>query len=152
MMLEIFCDCCSTPHQPQCQTGYYDDESQRWIIQLNRYQRDNLLWLFTAIRGWYTDRWESIWPFNHLNTGDWAGEIPNMLGRVDQPTSKHGTLDPSDATQPYQTQLNKDHPNSTMQALREDVQGWMDQKIVERVRAMTNDEFQILIDLRQGKI
>ncbi len=47
----------------------------RWTITLDEYQRSNLLWLLCDIAGY--DRKEAIVP--HLQTGDWAGEIPNAL-------------------------------------------------------------------------
>jgi hypothetical protein len=46
-----------------------------WTITLNEYQRANLLWLMCDIAGY--DRKEAVVP--GLQTGDWAGEIPNAL-------------------------------------------------------------------------
>jgi hypothetical protein len=53
---------------------------KRWTLTLNKYQRDNLLWLINAV-GWpYTPgKVESIGPFGLANTGDWIGEIGWML-------------------------------------------------------------------------
>ncbi len=47
----------------------------RWTITLSEYQRTNLLWLLCDVAGY--DRKEAIVPC--LQTGDWAGEIPNAL-------------------------------------------------------------------------
>lgn len=41
-----------------------------WTLSLDRYQRDNLLWLLLII-------WDGN--FSSLNTGDWVGEIPYKL-------------------------------------------------------------------------
>jgi len=53
---------------------------QKWIIVLNKYQRDNLLWLFAAI-GYGSDAngKSGVEPFTLAMNGDWAGEIPQML-------------------------------------------------------------------------
>jgi hypothetical protein len=50
-------------------------EPVAWTITLNEYQRSNLLWLLCDIAGY--DRKDAVVP--HLQTGDWAGEIPNAL-------------------------------------------------------------------------
>jgi hypothetical protein len=44
-----------------------------WSIQLNRYQRDNLLWALQSIR---ENR-----KVENFNTGDWVGEVANMLAK-----------------------------------------------------------------------
>lgn len=59
-----------------------------WPITLNRYQRDNLLWVF-MLGGYYPGPWKGprpapVRPFDALNTGDWFGEIPWMLVRDDE--------------------------------------------------------------------
>jgi hypothetical protein len=46
-----------------------------WTITLNEYQRSNLLWLLCDVAGY--DRQHPI--VSGLQTGDWAGEIPNAL-------------------------------------------------------------------------
>lgn len=48
----------------------------RWHITLNGYQRSNLLWLMCDLVGYCKP---GVEPFTFANTGDWAGEIPNML-------------------------------------------------------------------------
>jgi len=55
-----------------------------YLLILNRYQRDNLLTILKAIMGHPPDgdfrnfeNWNRC--FNALNTGDWVGEIHNML-------------------------------------------------------------------------
>lgn len=50
--------------------------AETWTITINRYQRDNLLWLLQAC-GYGAS---AIEPFHLANTGDWIGEIHNMLG------------------------------------------------------------------------
>lgn len=72
-----------------------DPYHQKWIIVLNKYQRDNLLWLFAAI-GYASDaKGESgVEPFTLANNGDWVGEIPQMLQK---PDAEHFCrLDPED--------------------------------------------------------
>lgn len=48
-----------------------------WGLVLNKYQRDNLLFLLNII-GYGA---EPIEPFNLLNTGDWVGEIALALSK-----------------------------------------------------------------------
>lgn len=50
-----------------------------YTITLNKYQRDNLLWLFRVCGISYFDQEDGIWPFTLANTGDWLGEIYWML-------------------------------------------------------------------------
>jgi hypothetical protein len=85
---------------------------QKWIIVLNKYQRDNLLWLFAAI-GYASDAKgkSGVEPFTLAMNGDWAGEIPQMLQK---PNAKHFCqLDP------------EDHANGLdMDALEHEVTRW----------------------------
>ena len=71
-------------------------DCREWVIVLNKYQRDNLLWLFAAI-GYATDAngKSGVEPFTYANNGDWVGEIPQMLTKPEQPqwTTK---LEPDD--------------------------------------------------------
>lgn len=46
-----------------------------WVLPLNQYQRDNLLWLLTCL-GYGA---APIEPFHVANSGDWVGEIASML-------------------------------------------------------------------------
>jgi len=89
-----------------------EDPHQKWVIVLNKYQRDNLLWLFAAI-GYASDAKgkSGVEPFTLANNGDWAGEIPQMLQK---PDAKHFCqLDP------------EDHANGgDMDALEADVDRW----------------------------
>lgn len=55
----------------------YDDGSggdkvpqDKFPITLNRYQRDNLLWLLSLC---------NVWPLTAADTGDWLGEIRWLL-------------------------------------------------------------------------
>lgn len=52
------------------------------VVVLSEYQRDNLLALCLAITGRYSGRYsyDLPSPIRKLNTGDWAGEIPYLLG------------------------------------------------------------------------
>ena len=62
---------------------YRKNKEDCWVIRLNKYQRDNLLWLLTLV-------WEG-----HLegcNTGDWVGEIPYLLSKE----GKESKLDDED--------------------------------------------------------
>jgi hypothetical protein len=54
----------------------------KWHITLNEYQRSNLLWLLCDLIGYGKGPGGGVKPFTYANTGDWNGEIPNML-RVD---------------------------------------------------------------------
>jgi hypothetical protein len=49
---------------------------RQWHLTLNEYQRANLLWLLCDLVGYGRS---GVEPFTYANTGDWAGEIPNML-------------------------------------------------------------------------
>jgi len=68
---------------------------QKWHICLNKYQRDNLLWLFAAM-GYAKDAKgkSGVAPFTLAMNGDWAGEIPQMLQKPD--TKNFCQLDPGD--------------------------------------------------------
>lgn len=83
-------------------------EPERWVIELNRYQRDNLLWLLLAVWGC------GVPPFDRAATGDWVGEIPWML-RLPGQESPQLTPD--------------DHPLCSVDELRRRVQDWLDGKI-----------------------
>ena len=50
----------------------YNSDTQEWIIVLNKYQRDNLLWLLILARHGYIPA---------VATGDWVGEIPFLLAK-----------------------------------------------------------------------
>jgi hypothetical protein len=47
-----------------------------WTITLNEYHRTNLIWLLGLVG--YPDG-HGVEPFTYANTGDWVGEIHNML-------------------------------------------------------------------------
>lgn len=59
-----------------------------WTIQLNRYQRDNLLWALQCIR-------DGLNPENGFNTGDWVGEIAFMLAKKDKFPALEGDDSPN---------------------------------------------------------
>lgn len=75
--------------------------SEEWVLTLNKYQRDNLLWLLNACGYPYP---EGIVPFTLANTGDWLGEIAIML-------------DPGG----NQKLADGDRPNHSIDQLRNDV-------------------------------
>ena len=81
----------------------YYPQSENWVIQLSKYHRDNLMWLFDAIG--------SVEPFTMANSGDWAGEIPQMLYK---PDTKYGKPD-------YQA-------NRTIDDLKSSIDYWLKNK------------------------
>lgn len=85
----------------------YYPASDTWVIELNRYHRDNLVSLLNAIGYPHGD---AVEPF-HVATGDWVGEIHNMLVNTD-----------SNLT---------DHPNVTPKELRRAVEDWLKSKLCE---------------------
>lgn len=62
----------------------------RWVLVLNKYQRDNLLYLLASV-GWGIDEREPPdTPVSRFNTGDWVGEIGQMIvGSLGTPTYAH---------------------------------------------------------------
>jgi len=76
-------------------------EPDSWTIKLNKYQRDNLVWLLTVVGGFK----DIVEPFNMANTGDWVAEVTYLL---DKPK---GSPD--------------DRPNKTIDDLKQDVQRWL---------------------------
>jgi hypothetical protein len=93
---------------PSSTYSRYYPKSENWVIQLSKYHRDNLVWLFNAI-GYGTS---GVEPFTMANTGDWAGEIPRMLAK---PNGSY-TLDENDM------------PNRTIDDLKTSIQFWLKQK------------------------
>jgi hypothetical protein len=85
----------------------YYPEYETWVIELNKYQRDNLLWLFSTISGP-----NAAEPFTMANTGDWAGEIPYMLAKPGQSS----LLDEND------------RPNRTIDDLKSYIESWVKSK------------------------
>lgn len=82
-----------------------------WTLTLNRYQRDNLLWLLNACGYQH----EAIEPFNLAHTGDWNGELVNMLGKnVGELWERKSvyTIDEND------------HPNKSFEQLQADIDRW----------------------------
>ena len=57
--------------------GVATDNKTYWTIHLDKYERDNLLWLLLLC--WYG----GIEPFNLASSGDWIAQIPNKLARLD---------------------------------------------------------------------
>ena len=55
---------------------------QVWNLELNEYQRNNLLWLLNLV-GYPSPDASSVEPFTFADTGDWVGEIAIMLADED---------------------------------------------------------------------
>ena len=71
--------------------------NQQWTLQLNKYQRDNLLMSLQAIF--------EVDPITLLHSGDWVGEIMWMI-------SDTGKLEENDC------------PNASLESLRSDLEWW----------------------------
>lgn len=107
-----WCQSETDEHKSHCQAPHIDcdekGEPKYWTIRLNKYQRDNLVWLFNAIGYPNSASEPGVEPFTLANTGDWVGEIPNMLAKPGQSC----VLD------------EKDQPNKSIADLRSDVERW----------------------------
>jgi len=86
-------------HQPWCQLPRVEldekGEPHYWVLRLNKYQRDNLLWLFNAIGypcGVAGSENGPVEPFQFANTGDWVGEVSNMLSTVQSDVKSNKSL------------------------------------------------------------
>jgi hypothetical protein len=53
-----------------------------WVLTLNEYQRNNLLFLLNLCGYPWTEQDPGVEPFTIMNNGDWLGEIAIMLGKV----------------------------------------------------------------------
>lgn len=56
---------------------------ETWTLTLNRYQRDNLLWLLNRIGYPYNNEWRDP-ELARLNSGDWVGELVLSLAKVER--------------------------------------------------------------------
>lgn len=90
----------------------HDGKGPKWHLTLDKYQRDNLLWLLNACG--YPGG-DAVPPFTHANTGDWLGEVALMLARPGEP--------------PIIT--SRDSPNHSFGTLREWVQHWVKHRPTE---------------------
>lgn len=88
----------------------YYPEWDSWVIELNKYHRDNLIWLFNVI-GYPGGK--GVEPFHFANTGDWVGEIPLMLRK---PLQSSPVLE------------NDDHSNKSIENLKSDIEYWLKRK------------------------
>lgn len=79
---------------------------KRWVLVLNEYQRSNLLWVFAAM-GTLDEK--GVEPITYLSTGDWAGEIPNML---------------TEDGKGWRSSEGIEKANSTLEELRMYIEGW----------------------------
>lgn len=99
---------------PAATYSRYYPASETWVIELNKYHRDNLIWLFNAIGYPYG---QGVEPFKLANTGDWVGEIPLMLRKPEQ---GQPVLD------------DKDRPNVSLKDLEGAIDSWIiSKKLVE---------------------
>jgi len=83
---------------------------ETWVLVLNRYQRDNLLWLLNAI-GYPWDA-GPVEPFTLANTGDWVGELALGLMKMED-LKRSMTID------------SNDKPNMSKDELAERVSRWL---------------------------
>src|SRR4051812_7232273 len=66
--------------------GPWEDPKREWVLVLNQYQRDNILSLLNVVGyGGYDPDAKyfhagPVEPFHLMNTGDWVGEVTQMLG------------------------------------------------------------------------
>ena len=66
-------------HIEQCCADCGSTETQDvWKLELNEYQRNNLLWLLNLLGTPYPHA-DSVQPFHLANTGDWVTELVTML-------------------------------------------------------------------------
>ena len=94
----------------------YDVSSQKWLLCLNRYQRDNLRWLLEEVI------MKGPQPFNLLNTGDWVGEIAWMLDH--EKNSEYADRQyVFRQTEPRDT---RDLPNKSLEQLRNELKNLLD--------------------------
>jgi len=56
----------------------YDEQTKTWKLELNYYQRANLLWLLNCCG--FPSMSDAVEPLSFCNTGDWLAEIGYMLG------------------------------------------------------------------------
>jgi hypothetical protein len=90
------------------------DTEKHWVLVLNKYQRDNLLFLLELVNS----VGEKVEPFHVMNTGDWNGEIMWMLGK-----RKHSMYASENE---IVCQLDdKDQPNQTKEYIRSRVRDWL---------------------------
>lgn len=86
----------------------YDPSKKEWVLVLNKYQRDNLLWLLNAC-GFPAGSGNRVEPFTCADTGDWLGEVCLMLV----------------GESPYPGVVAGDRPNVSFDVLRHRVESWV---------------------------
>lgn len=91
---------------------YYNPDEPVWPLVLNKYQRDNLLWLLNVCGYPCADetgkKLPTVEPFTFANSGDWLGEVANMLAKP----GKSSVLD------------SDDRPIVSIEGLRRRVEAW----------------------------
>lgn len=85
---------------------------EEWTLRLNKYQRDNLLWLLNCVG--YPAGINTVEPLNFANTGDWVGELAWMLAPTGGTSLQLG--EPGDSS------------NISFSALRERVDCWLKER------------------------
>lgn len=68
--------------EKRCAACGSDRMKKVWNLELDEYQRDNLLWLLNLV-GYPQPDASAVEPFTFANTGDWVGEIVIMLRDTD---------------------------------------------------------------------
>jgi hypothetical protein len=99
--------------------------SPTWVLVLNKYQRDNLLFLLNLCG--YGSPDIATEPFTIMNNGDWIGEIAIMLGKSICPGAFN-------ATETY-TIDKDDQPNTSVKCVRNLITSWI--KINKHMSEMT---------------
>ena len=95
--------------------GTLTDNKTYWTLHLDKYERDNLLWLLMLC-------WQGgIEPFNFAATGDWIGQVPQKLAMLDENGQTRFDSLNEDAEN-YQ-------PNQTNQQIAQHVDFWLAHKI-----------------------
>lgn len=105
--------------QDEYQDGRHYRQPETWTLTLNRYQRDNLLWLLQLVGGWPAGEAgdSAVEPFTFANSGDWLGEIAGMLGT--QHWNESGPL--------YDIRFEPRRPNMSVDEIREMIDRWRQQ-------------------------
>lgn len=97
-----------TEHEEWCQAPKKSNDDYLVEFRLNNYQMTNLKWLLGLV-GYPSDNGTMIEPFNFANTGDWVGEIYNMLAAGEKLLPKIG-------------------PNTTTEDIKQNIEWWISNK------------------------
>lgn len=106
--------------------GSWDDPKREWVVVLNQYQRDNLLSLMNVVGyGGFDNKAKHghagpVEPFHLMNSGDWVGEVTQMLG---DPKGMAGQREDAEKT--------GKHVNQTRANLKQRVAEWVAQVVAD---------------------